>query len=288
MPRVRAYRGPWRSAWARFLRHRLAVVGTVIVLGISLAAIFAPFLTPYDPDRSRLQSIFEPPSLGHPMGTDDLGRDQLTRVLYGGRVSIAIGLLSMLLSVSLGTLIGALAGYYGGALDNVLMRLTDLVISFPRLFVLILLVSLLGHGISTIIVVIGALSWMHIARLVRAAILSLKQKEFVEAARSCGAGSSRIINRHLLPNAMGPIVVAATLDMARAIVTESGLSYLGLGVQPPTATWGTMLRNAQDPMASAPWTAFFPGFMIFLMVMATNFMGDGLRDALDPRRVVSE
>lgn len=277
-----AVRSPWRMAWQRFLRHRVAVAGTIILLVIVFSAIAAPLLRPYDPDRSHIQTMLEAPSRTYPMGTDELGRDQLTRILYGGRVSLAIGLTSMAVAVTLGTIVGALAGYYGGITDNALMRGTDLVLSFPRLFVLILLASLLSPGVRTIVIAIGLLSWMDIARLVRASFLSLKRKEFIEAARSYGATDRRIALLHLLPNALGPIIVAATLGTARAIVTESGLSYLGLGVQPPTATWGTMLRNAQDQMAIAPWTAIFPGLMIFLSVMAINFMGDGLRDALDP------
>jgi peptide/nickel transport system permease protein len=275
-------RSPWRLAWHRFRRHRVAVAGTAILMIIVVTAIAAPLLRPYDPDRSHIQTMLEPPSRTYPMGTDELGRDQLTRILYGGRISLAIGLTSMAVAVTLGTVVGALAGYYGGITDNALMRGTDLVLSFPRLFVLILLASLLSPSVRTIVLAIGLLSWMDIARLVRASFLSLKRTEFIEAARSYGATDRRIALLHLLPNALGPIIVAATLGTARAIVTESGLSYLGLGVQPPTATWGTMLRNAQDQMAIAPWTAFFPGLMIFLSVMAINFMGDGLRDALDP------
>jgi peptide/nickel transport system permease protein len=281
-----AVRSLWGMAWDRFRRHWVALAGTIVLLIIIMGSVAAPVLRPYDPDRSNIKAMLEPPSLTYPMGTDELGRDQLTRILYGGRVSLTIGLLSMVVAVVIGTLVGAVAGYYGGLVDNILMRVTDLVLSFPRLFVLILLSSLLGPSIRTIVLTIGLLSWMDISRLVRASFLSLKRKEFIEAARSYGAGNARIAIRHLMPNALSPVIVSATLGMARAIVSESGLSYLGLGVQPPAATWGTMLRNAQDQMATAPWTAVFPGLMIFVSVMAINFMGDGLRDALDPTRTV--
>ena len=218
------------------------------------------------------------------MGTDELGRDLLTRILYGGRISMLIGVLAMSVAITIGTLIGAVAGYYGGRIDSVTMRLTDIAISFPSLFLLILLAAYFGSSLPTIVLVIGLLSWMRVARLVRASFLALKAQQFVEAARCCGARPIRIIAYHMLPNALGPTIVAASLGVAGAILTESALSYLGLGIQPPTATWGSMLRNAQDQMATAPWTAIFPGLMIFLTVIAINYVGDGLRDALDPRQ----
>lgn len=276
--------------WRRFLRHRPATIGVVTILFLSLGAILVPGLSPYDPITTQLEHRFEPPSLAHPMGTDELGRDLLTRILYGARASLSIGVLAVLLAVTIGTLIGAVAGFYGRAIDNILMRFTDFMLAFPTLFLLILLTLILrsfnipelSTGILPIVLVIGLLSWMTVARLVRASFLSLKEKEFVEAARCSGASDLRLIVRHILPNAVSPIIVAATLRIASAIITESGLSYLGFGVQPPVPTWGNMLKNAQAQMTYAPWTAIFPGLMIFIAVIAINYIGDGLRDALDP------
>jgi peptide/nickel transport system permease protein len=218
------------------------------------------------------------------MGTDDLGRDEATRVLMGGRLSLSVGLLAVALSIVVGTLVGAFAGYFGGLVDSVLMRLTELFISFPPLFVLILLAALFGTSVWTIVLVIGLLRWMVVARLVRAAYLQLKQQEFVTAARALGASTQQLMWRHILPNAVSSLVVAATLGVAGAILTESTLSFLGLGIQLPTATWGNMLRAAQSNMTTAPWLAFFPGLFIFLTILSINYVGDGLRDALDPRR----
>jgi peptide/nickel transport system permease protein len=270
-------------AWTQFRRHRLAVAGAVVFALLCLGAILAS-ASPYDPNRTSLLARFEAPSLAHPMGTDDLGRDELTRVLIGGRLSLAVGLLATLVSVVVGTVVGALAGYLGGAADSVLMRITELFIAFPQLFILILLAALVGTNPVTIILVIGLLRWMPVARLVRAAFLQLKQQDYVTAARTLGASGSSIMWRHILPNSLGPIVVAASLGVAGAILTESTLSFLGLGIQLPTATWGNMLRAAQNDMTTAPWLAFFPGLFIFLTILSMNYIGDGLRDALDPRK----
>ncbi len=271
----------------------MAVVGLLVVALLAAASALAPWLSPYDPDKPQLQLQLGAPSLVHPMGTDDLGRDLLTRIMYGGRISLSIGILAMALAVLLGTAVGALAGYYGGATDNLLMRFTDLMLSIPALFLLIILILLLRSfpvpflrgGVLAIVLAIALLSWMTVARLVRASFLSLKEQVFVEAAKALGAGHGRIMVRHMLPNAASPIIVAATLRVANSIITESGLSFLGFGVQPPTPTWGNMLRNAQDQMITAPWTAIFPGLFIFVTVIAINYVGDGLRDALDPRHV---
>jgi peptide/nickel transport system permease protein len=283
-------------AWKYFIKHRLAVLGAITVIILIIGCIIGPGISPYDVEKSSLRIRYQPPSLEHPFGTDDLGRDMLTRLLFGGRISLSIGILSMGLAVVIGVTIGSIAGFYGGKLDNLLMRFTDLMLTIPRLFLLILMAVILrsidwpylqeAGGIAAIVIVIGILSWMSIARLVRGAFLSLREKEFVEAARSLGLSNFRIIVRHILPNAMSPVIVAATLGVAGAIITESGLSYLGFGVQPPTPTWGNMLRNAQDEMLRGNmWMAVFPGLMIFITVLAINYMGDGLRDALDPTHV---
>lgn len=275
----------WGLAWRRFRRHRVALVGMVILLVLASGSLLATWISPYSPIKTSLVEMLDRPSPAHPMGTDELGRDLFTRILHGGRVSLAVGFLAVALSVSIGSTVGAIAGFYGGWVDNLLMRLVDFMIALPSIFVLILLATIYGTNPVTLVLVIGGLRWMGTARQVRGAFLSLREREFVEAARCLGASPSRIILRHLLPNAVGPIIVASTLGISGAILTESSLSYLGLGIQPPMASWGNMLRNAQDQMVRAPWTAVFPGLMIFLTVMAVNSIGDGLRDALDPRKV---
>ena len=274
-------RSQWLMAFERFRAHRPAVLGVLVLCAA------ASLISPYDPDKTQLLSLYEAPSLRHPFGTDDLGRDLATRILYGGRVSLTIGLLAVTVAITVGTLVGVLAGYYGGFLDSLLMRFVDAMYSFPRLFLLILFgVFFKGMTVGVIILVLGLLSWLTTSRLVRATFLSLKQREFVEAARGVGARDRRIIFRHILPNSLAPIIVAGTLGVGAAIIAESTLSFLGLGIQPPTSSWGNMLNHATTDMDKAPWIAFFPGFFIFLAVMSINFIGDGLRDALDPRHVV--
>lgn len=252
----------WRMVGRRFVRHRLAAIGAVVFTLLAVGAIVAS-ASPYDPNRTSLLERFQAPSLAHPFGTDDLGRDELTRTLVGGRLSLSVGVLATLISVVVGTLVGASAGYTGGWVDSLLMRLTEAFIVFPSLFILILLAALFGTSVWTIVLVIGLLRWMGIARLVRASFLQLKEREFVIAARALGASGGAIMWRHLLPNAMSPIIVAASLGVASAILAESTLSFLGLGIQLPTPTWGNMLRAAQSEMTTAPWLAFFPGFFIF-------------------------
>jgi len=285
-----AGRGQPRSqlaeAWWHFRRHRLALVSLLALTIIGGAVIAGPMLIEFDPDRINFQAKSLPPSLQHPMGTDELGRDQLVRVLVGGRISLAVALAAVSVAITVGVVIGAIAGYAGGMTENLLMRLVDVFYSMPGLFVLIMLVTLAGSGFWTIVVAIGVLRWMATARLVRASFLSLKEKEFVEAARSIGVRDGRLIVRHILPNALSPIIVAATLGIAGAILTESALSFLGLGFQPPQATWGRMLEEAQRAVINQGhwWRGFFPGLMIFITVLAVNYVGDGLRDAVDPRR----
>ena len=280
-------RSQWRLAFERFTAHRPALAGVIVLTALSVLCATASLISPYDPDKTQLLAIYEPPSLAHPFGTDDLGRDLATRILYGGRVSLTIGLLAVTVAITMGTLVGVAAGYYGGWIDSLLMRFVDALYSFPRLFLLILFgVFFRGMTVGVIILVLGLLSWLTTSRLVRATFLSIKQREFVEAARSVGARDRRIIFRHILPNSLAPIIVAGTLGVGGAIIAESTLSFLGLGIQPPTASWGNMLNHATTDMGKAPWIAFFPGFFIFLAVISINFIGDGLRDALDPRHVI--
>jgi peptide/nickel transport system permease protein len=279
--------------WKRFRRHPGAIAGVVILSVLVLMALLAP-LSPYDPEASSISERLQPPSLAHPMGTDALGRDLFTRILYGGRVSLTVGLLVVVISMSLGIPVGVLAGYYGGRLDSVLMRVTDAFLTLPALLVLILLSAILreveaplfeSNNVLTISLVIGMLSWMTFARLVRALFLTLRHMDFVSATRALGGSDSRIISRHILPNSIGPIIVEATLELGYAIIEESGLSFLGFGIQPPTPSWGNLLSNAQENFTKYPWLAIFPGLMIFLAIISVNYIGDGLRDAFDPHKV---
>lgn len=281
------HRSLWSDTWRQFIRHRLAFASLIAMFLVATAVVVGPVLISYDPERIDFAAKGQSPSLAHPMGTDDLGRDQLVRVLEGGRISLAVALAAVSIAMTVGVLIGAAAGYAGGFVDNALMRVVDIFYSMPGLFVLILLVTIIGPGFLTIVVAIGILRWMGTARLVRASFLGLKEKEFVESARAAGAGAGRIIFRHILPNALSPIIVAGTLGIAGAILTESALSFLGLGFQPPQATWGRMLQEAQRSVLNEGhwWRGFFPGLMIFITVLSVNFIGDGLRDAVDPRRV---
>jgi peptide/nickel transport system permease protein len=282
---MNAGNNPMRRAWHRFRQHRLAIAG-VIMTGLILSLVlFAPIVTPNLPNKQDLKHRLAPPDAEHIIGTDELGRDVFSRILFGGRISLLIGISAMLVGVSIGTLIGSISGYFGGRVDAFIMRIIDIIVSFPTLFLLIMLASFLRSSLVIIILVIGSLSWTRVARLVRANFLSVKDRDYVIAARALGSSPSHMIFSHLLPNSLGPIVVAATIDVSGAILTESALSYLGLGIQPPQATWGNMLRFAQDQMTVAPWTAIFPGLMIFLVSIAINFIGDGLRDAIDPRSV---
>ncbi|CAN5652050.1 ABC transporter permease [soil metagenome] len=273
----------------KFKRHRFAVAGLVVLAAICLSAILAPYITA-DPNALSVSERKMGPSTSHWFGTDEAGRDIFARTLHGGRVSLTIGLAATAVALVIGTVVGALSGYFGGILDAALMRVTDAFLCFPQLFVLIVFATLvrttslraLQGSIAPIALIIGVLSWMGLARIVRATFLALREKEYVDAARSIGASNSRIMIRHLLPGSVGPIVVQATLLIAATILVESGLSYLGFGVQPPTSTWGNMLQSAKAHMSTLPVYGIAPGMMIFLTVMSINFVGDGLRDALDP------
>jgi peptide/nickel transport system permease protein len=267
---------PRARAWRAFRRHVPAVVSLAVFVTLAVACAAAPWLAPYPFDAIDLDSVRQPPSLHHWMGTDDLGRDVFTRVLYGGRVSIFIGVLAAAVGASLGTTVGALAGYYGGIVDNVLMRVTDVVYAIPTLPLLIILSSYTRAAAASMVLVVGFLSWMATARVVRAEVLSIRERTYIEAARAMGASDLRILARHVVPNALGPVLVGATLGVGNAIMTESALSFLGLGVQPPTPTWGNMLMDAQATMATKPWLTFFPGLAILATVLAVNFIGEGL------------
>lgn len=273
---------PRQIVWRRFRRHRMAMAGLVVLTLICLSALLAPLIAPYDPTAQNVKRNREPPSLAHPMGTDALGRDELSRVLYGGRVSLAVGLGAAISAGLVGTTIGALAGFYGRFLDNLLMRATDFFLAMPFLAVLMIAAKVLGGSILDVVAVLSLLFWMPVARIVRGVFLSIRGKEYIEAARASGAGGLRIIWRHMLPNALGPIIVNVTLGIALAILTESLLSFLGFGIQPPTASWGNMVVEAKDSMLTQPWLVWFPGLMILITALSVNFLGDGLRDAFDP------
>ncbi|HWG86008.1 MAG TPA: ABC transporter permease [Deinococcales bacterium] len=272
-------------ATRRFRKHRLAQGGLVMLVILSLLAILAPFLTPYgfDAQDVELLGMPTPPSLEHLMGTDPLGRDLFTRILYGARISLAVGIASAIIATFLGTLVGSLSGFYGGRVDQLLMRLTDIMLSIPLLPLVIALSGFLRPSVPMLVLIIGGLGWMGSARLVRSQFLALRSLDYVEASRALGGSNNRIMFRHILPNALGPVVVSTTLAVGSAILIESALSFLGLGVQPPTPTWGNLLNGASDWLDLAPWLAAFPGLFILLTVLSVNFLGDGLRDALDPR-----
>ena len=266
----------------RFSRHKAAVGSAAIVAVLATACALAPWIAPYPFDSIDLDSVKQAPSLTHLMGADDLGRDVLTRMLFGGRVSILIGVLAATLGTGLGAAIGAIAGYYGGRIDNLLMRFTDVAYAIPTLPLLIILSAYSRAAVFAMVLIVGLLSWMSTARVVRSQVLTIREMEYLEAARGMGASDIRILLRHVIPNALGPILVGATLGVGNAIMVESSLSFLGLGVQPPTPTWGNMLMDSQATMATKPWLTLFPGLAILLVVMAVNFIGDALRDALEP------
>ncbi len=272
-----------REFWTRLKRNRMAMTGLALVLGLFVVSICAPWLAPYDPNSIDLKQVLMPPSPAHLLGTDTLGRDVLSRIIYGSRVSLKVGFVAVGLATLIGLFVGALAGYYGGWVDQVLMRLVDLMLCFPAFFLILAVIAVLQPSIWNIMVVIGLTSWMGVARLVRAEFLSLREREFVTAARALGASDTRLILRHMLPNALAPIMVSATLGVAGAILTESALSFLGLGVQPPTPSWGNILTAGKDNIEIAWWLSVFPGLAILITVMSYNLLGEGIREAIDPR-----
>lgn len=269
--------------WRALKKNRLALAAGVVVLLLVGLALLAPVLAPWDPNRPAMRSILDPPSGAHPFGTDGLGRDVLSRMLYGARVSLAVGFVSVGIATAIGVILGALSGFKGGLVDAAIMRMVDLMLVFPRFFLLLAVLAFLRPSIWTVMVVIGATGWMSVTRLVRAEFLTLKEREFVVSSQSIGATSFRVVWRHILPNAMGPVLVAMTLGIPAAILTESGLSFLGLGVQPPYATWGNILSEGKETIEIAWWLSVYPGLAILITVLSYNLLGEGIRDALDPR-----
>jgi peptide/nickel transport system permease protein len=270
---------------SKFLKNKLAVIGLIVLTFIILSAVLAPVIAPYPPDQQNLLDRLKPPSKDHLLGTDKFGRDLLSRLLYGGRISLLVGFAAVAGAITIGTIVGATAGYFGGRIDALLMRLVDVLISIPAIFLLIAIITIFQPGVDKLIIIFAVLGWMGTSRLVRGEFLSLRSREFVLASKTIGTRHYTIIFSHILPNAIGPVIVAATLGVGGIILAESALSYLGLGIQPPTPSWGNMLQDAQNftVMKKAWWYPTFPGLMILITVLCFNFVGDGLRDALDPK-----
>jgi ABC-type dipeptide/oligopeptide/nickel transport system permease subunit len=283
MSKTERQEGYWRIVWRRFKRHRVAYVGFFFFVFLLLLVLFGPLMVPYQLDQVSLRERMQTPSFSHWFGTDELGRDTWVRIMHGGRVSLTVGLIVGFSTVILGGLIGILAGYVGGVLDNALMRIVDTIYTIPRIVLLLVLSKVAGPGLLNIIVILVALEWTNAARLARSAVLSFREQEFVLAAQCLGASRWRVMLRHLLPNSLAPLIVAATLDAGAAIRAETTLSFLGLGIQPPTPSWGNLLTNAATNIFIAPLQVFLPGVFIFFALMSFNLLGDALRDALDPR-----
>lgn len=279
---LRPVRTPWQIAWSKFSRRKVSIIAGVVLFVLVAACMAAPWVAPYAFDAIDLRNTRQPPTAQHIMGTDDLGRDLFTRMLYGGRISLTVGIFAALVSTALGAIAGAVSGFYGGRVDNYIMRLTDVAIAIPSLPLLIVISSYTRASVLVIIAIIGLLSWMTTARVVRGSVHSVKRQDYVVAARMMGCNDVTIIFRHIIPNVMGPIIVGATLGVGGAIIVESSLSFLGLGILPPIPTWGNMLMDAQSTMASKPWLTIFPGLAILVTVLCINFLGEGLHDALDP------
>jgi oligopeptide transport system permease protein len=274
---------PWRDAWHRLQRNRLAVAGGVTLLLLAAACVLGPVLSPFGYAEQDLNNTFAAPDATHWLGTDQLGRDLLVRVLQGGRISLGVGLCATFVALTIGVVYGAVAGYLGGRTDAVMMRLVDIIYALPFTIFVILLMVFLGRNIILLFVAIGAVEWLTMARIVRGQIMSLKKMEFIEAARSLGYSHARIIFRHLLPNALGPIIVYTTLTIPAVMLLEAFLSFLGLGVQPPMSSWGTLIKDGAEKMEEYWWLLVFPGALFSLTLFSLNFLGDGLRDALDVR-----
>lgn len=273
--------------WKDLKRHRLALVGAGILIGLIGVAVLAPLLAPYDPLEQNLYKRLQAPSLTYPLGTDDFGRDILSRIIYGARISLRIGLISISIALSVGSALGLVAGYRGGGLDTVVMRLMDIMLAFPSILLAIAIVAVTGPGIENVMVAVSIVMVPQYARLVRACVLSIREMAYVEAARALGGGEVRILLASVLPNCAAPLIVQSTLSMGTAILDAAGLSFLGLGAQPPVPEWGAMLSGGRELLLKAPWVMTFPGLAIFTVVLGLNLFGDGLRDALDPKRIVS-
>lgn len=273
----------WKDAWYRLLKNKLAVFGLVFISLEILICILTPWIAPYGFETQNLELTLAKPSLAHWFGTDNLGRDLFTRILHGGRISMTVGILASLVSVIVGVLYGAISGFIGGKTDNLLMRIVDILYALPFIFLVIILMVYFGRNILLLFVALGLTQWLTMARIVRGQVISLKQKEFVEAAKSLGVKTSRIILKHLIPNVLGPVIVYLTLTVPSVILEEAFLSFLGLGVQAPMASWGTLISSGVEVMEIAPWVLFFPALMLSLTLFSLNFLGDGLRDALDPK-----
>ncbi len=269
--------------WRRFKKNRVALVGSGIVLTVFFVAIFAPIVAPHDPYEINIEKILQPPSVAHPFGTDPLGRDVLSRIIWGARVSLWVGFVAVGIAIVIGILVGALAGFYRGRIDAVLMRFVDIMLAIPTFFLILAVIAILEPSIWNIMIVIGLTGWMGVARLVRGQFLAIREMDYVTAARALGARDLRLMARHILPNALSPVYVAAVMGVAGAILTESALSFLGIGVQPPKASWGSILTAGKDNIEIAWWLSVFPGLAIFITVLGYNLLGEGLRDALDPR-----
>lgn len=275
--------GPAREFWRRLKTNRLALAGGILVAALFLVSWSAPYLSPHDPDFIDVMARLESPSRAHPLGTDSLGRDVLSRMLWGARISLKVGFVAVGIATLIGLVFGAVAGYYGGIIDSLIMRFVDLMLCFPAFFLILAVIAILEPSIWNVMIVIGVTGWMGVARLVRAEFLTLKSRDFVQAARAMGASDYRIIFRHILPNALAPVLVSATLGIAGAILTESALSFLGIGVQPPTPSWGNILTEGKDNISFAWWLSLFPGLAILITVLGYNLLGEGIRDSLDPR-----
>ena len=273
----------WGDAFVRLRRNRLAVAGAIIIISLALASIIVPLVSPYEFDEQNLNAILEGPSHAHLLGTDGLGRDVFTRLFYGARTSLAVGIFVQFIVLAIGLPIGALAGYAGGRVDNLLMRFVDVMFAFPDLLLIILIRAILGGSIYMIFLAIGLVAWVNLARLIRGQILSLKQRDFITAARAMGGSGPYITLRHLLPNSLGPVIVLVTFGIPRAIFAEAALSYIGIGIKPPTPSWGTMIQDGYNNIFGAPYLVLFPAIAVGILMLAFTFLGDGLRDALDPR-----
>jgi len=269
--------------WKRFRKNSLSVAGLAAIVFLAVIALFAPVVSPYEPTAIDVYNVLSPPNSSHLFGTDELGRDVLSRMIWGARASLKVGFIAVGIAITIGCILGSVSGFYGGRIDAIIMRFVDIMLAFPTFFLILAVISIVEPSISTIMIIIGLTGWMDVARLVRAEFLTIKERDFISAAKAVGAKDLRIIFRHIMPNALSPVFVAATFGIAGAILVESGLSFLGLGVQPPEPSWGNILTSGKDNITVAWWLSLFPGIAILITVLSYNLVGEGLRDALDPR-----